>query len=161
MGHLLMLKCAHLPWNLRIASSTSVPIYTHDGASAKFFSTSLDETDYSAVKLSFPLPTFDQLVPKHDQTNCFRNFLRRLRYRIDQIVSLWARRTGPRAPVQRCARWRCQFRRIWQRSGWWQLPRTSAPDPGKRDFQFINNNFVCTGRVPDPTSLFLPTSFCM
>jgi hypothetical protein len=25
----------------------------------------------------------------------------------------------------------------------------------------INNNCVCTGRVPDPTSLFLPTSFCM
>ncbi len=24
-----------------------------------------------------------------------------------------------------------------------------------------NNNCVCTGRVPDPTSLFLPTSFCM
>ncbi len=23
------------------------------------------------------------------------------------------------------------------------------------------NNCVCTGRVPDPTSLFLPTSFCM
>ena len=22
-----------------------------------------------------------------------------------------------------------------------------------------SNNFVCTGRVPDPTSLFLPTSF--
>ncbi len=26
---------------------------------------------------------------------------------------------------------------------------------------FNNNNCVCTGRVPDPTSLFLPTSFCM
>ncbi len=25
----------------------------------------------------------------------------------------------------------------------------------------LYNNFVCTGRVPDPTSLFLPTSFCM
>ncbi len=28
-------------------------------------------------------------------------------------------------------------------------------------FFFIYNNCVCTGRVPDPTSLFLPTSFCM
>ncbi len=26
---------------------------------------------------------------------------------------------------------------------------------------FFFNNCVCTGRVPDPTSLFLPTSFCM
>jgi hypothetical protein len=26
---------------------------------------------------------------------------------------------------------------------------------------FDYNNFVCTGRVPDPTSLYLPTSFCM
>ncbi len=26
---------------------------------------------------------------------------------------------------------------------------------------FNNNNYVCSGRVPDPTSLFLPTSFCM
>ncbi len=25
----------------------------------------------------------------------------------------------------------------------------------------LSNNCVCTGRVPDPTSLFLPTSFCM
>jgi hypothetical protein len=28
--------------------------------------------------------------------------------------------------------------------------------PARVDF---NNNCVCTGRVPDPTSLFLPTSF--
>ncbi len=28
-------------------------------------------------------------------------------------------------------------------------------------FFFYNNNCVYTGRVPDPTSLFLPTSFCM
>ncbi len=28
-------------------------------------------------------------------------------------------------------------------------------------FFFIFCFFVCTGRVPDPTSLFLPTSFCM
>ncbi len=28
-------------------------------------------------------------------------------------------------------------------------------------FIFFLNNFVCTGMVPDPTSLFLPTSFCM
>ncbi len=28
-------------------------------------------------------------------------------------------------------------------------------------FFFFFNNCVCTGRVPDPTSLFLPTSFCM
>jgi hypothetical protein len=27
--------------------------------------------------------------------------------------------------------------------------------------KYYNNNFFCTGRVPDPTSLFLPTSFCM
>ncbi len=26
-------------------------------------------------------------------------------------------------------------------------------------FFFYIYNFVCTGRVPDPTSLFLPTSF--
>jgi hypothetical protein len=26
---------------------------------------------------------------------------------------------------------------------------------------FFLNNCVCTGKVPDPTSLFLPTSFCM
>jgi hypothetical protein len=26
---------------------------------------------------------------------------------------------------------------------------------------FFFNNFVCTERVPNPTSLFLPTSFCM
>jgi hypothetical protein len=25
----------------------------------------------------------------------------------------------------------------------------------------VTFRFVCTGRVPDPTSLFLPTSFCM
>jgi hypothetical protein len=45
MGHLLELKCAHSPLNLRILSSISVP-FTHDGASAKF-STNSHETDYS------------------------------------------------------------------------------------------------------------------
>jgi hypothetical protein len=29
------------------------------------------------------------------------------------------------------------------------------------DESISNNNCVCTGRVPNPTSLFLPTSFCM
>jgi hypothetical protein len=46
MEHLLKLKCAHSPLNLRILSSTSVP-YTHDDASAKF-STNSHKTDYSA-----------------------------------------------------------------------------------------------------------------
>ncbi len=44
MGHLLKLKCAHSPLTFRILSLR--PIYTHDGASAKF-SISWDETDYS------------------------------------------------------------------------------------------------------------------
>ncbi len=35
-------------------------------------------------------------------------------------------------------------------------PYSFCPDPG-----LFCNNCVCTGRVPDPTSLFLPTSFCM
>ncbi len=47
MAHLLKLKCARSPLNLRILPSTSVPFYTHDGASAKF-STNSHETDYSA-----------------------------------------------------------------------------------------------------------------
>jgi hypothetical protein len=32
---------------------------------------------------------------------------------------------------------------------------------GEDSEYFFYYNFVCTGRVPDPTSLFLPTSFCM
>jgi hypothetical protein len=46
MGHLLKLKCAHSPLNLRILSALSVPFTTHDGASAKI-STNSHETDNS------------------------------------------------------------------------------------------------------------------
>ncbi len=45
MGHFLKLKCAHSLLNLHVLSSTR-PIYTHDGASAKF-STKSHETDYN------------------------------------------------------------------------------------------------------------------
>ncbi len=44
-GHLLKLKCSHLPLNLRILSSASVPFTLTTGASAKF-STNSQETDY-------------------------------------------------------------------------------------------------------------------
>ncbi len=44
MGHLLEPKCAHSPLNFIF---NKCPIYTHDGASAKY-STNSHETDYSA-----------------------------------------------------------------------------------------------------------------
>jgi anaphase-promoting complex subunit 1 len=40
-------------------------------------------------------------------------------------------------------------------------PNTQVEWSGMIFYIFFKNNFVCTGRVPDPTSLFLPTSFWM
>jgi hypothetical protein len=47
MGHLLKLKEAHSPWNIRILSFNNYPVYTYDGGSAKL-STNLHEMDYNA-----------------------------------------------------------------------------------------------------------------
>ncbi len=47
MRHLLKIKFVDSRVNTHILASTSVPIYTHDGASAKF-STNSHETDNSA-----------------------------------------------------------------------------------------------------------------
>jgi hypothetical protein len=45
---------------------------------------------------------------------------------------------------------------IWIRIEWGLWIRIRIQEGKNND-----NNCVCTGRVPDPTSLFLPTSFCM
>ncbi len=47
MGHLLKIKCVESRVNVHILVSTSVFIYTHGGASAKF-SINSHATDYSA-----------------------------------------------------------------------------------------------------------------
>ncbi len=48
--------------------------------------------------------------------------------------------------------------------GWDGTKDLGRPPLGDRDViedLVFFYNFVCTGWVPDPTSLFLPTSFCM
>jgi hypothetical protein len=48
MGHLLKIKCVDSKVNTHILASTKPPIYTHDGASAKF-STNSHKTDNSVA----------------------------------------------------------------------------------------------------------------
>ncbi len=126
------------PLILRILSSTSVPFTLMTVQVPNYFA--LVGTKRITGRQTLLPPSNLQSAGAHTKTTkliVFVTFFRRRRHCMFFKFSLWARRTGPRAPEQRCARWRCQYRRIWQRSGWWQLPRTSAPDPGKREFQFI------------------------